>query len=539
MEAWDVIVLGDGPAALHAAAQAARSGSSTLMMSATGLGNPGMAALEGISASLQESNNRSHREDTIRCGAFLCDQDIVAERTAGAIKQVDLMERRGVNFRRDQQGLPLVRKGAGHQQPRTVDAGSATALGIQQVGEEQCMRHGVIRRGDQLPLTLVHTNQSVEGIIVLDMVNGRIIGLQCKALIIADEGFEGAYSSGVVGLGMDMAFRAGVALRDMEFMAHHPLTIKGTNVFLPTGLLLDGALLHEASGAPIEIANQSSHEITQALNAAVQPVLDARDLGQSRPWWGSLFRLVQQRTGIDMNRQTVPLQPTIGHTLGGLPVDGHGRCVVGAWSRWFTGLYAAGEAACTGFHGAAPLSGNRLLDAIDSGTAAGNHAGEWVSGRKFSTFNGLESALAEAESDVSAMMETGEQTHVMRCGTVMTNLQTALASTPSLSADSMNRLHDKLEQISISAESLHLDQSSLIANMNLLEILRTQAAVRMVTASVQSGLAREESRGVFQREDFTESNDDFLHHITVDCDGTLGTLAIKKGAGGHWVLPPQ
>ena len=53
MEAWDVIVLGDGPAALHAAAEAAKSGASTLMMSATGLGNPGMAALEGLSASLQ------------------------------------------------------------------------------------------------------------------------------------------------------------------------------------------------------------------------------------------------------------------------------------------------------------------------------------------------------------------------------------------------------------------------------------------------------------------------------------------------------
>ena len=178
MEAWDVIVLGDGPAALHAAAEAAKSGASTLMMSATGLGNPGLAALDGLSASLQESNNRSHREDTILCGAFLCDQDIVAERTAGAVKQVDLLERRGVNFRRDQQGLPMVRKGAGHQQPRTVDAGSSTALGIQQVGEEQCMRHGVIRRGDQIPLTLVHANQSVEGMIALDMVNGRIIGLQ-------------------------------------------------------------------------------------------------------------------------------------------------------------------------------------------------------------------------------------------------------------------------------------------------------------------------------------------------------------------------
>ncbi len=539
MEAWDVIVLGDGPAALHAAAAAAKSGASTLMMSATGLGNPGMAALEGISAPLQESNNRSHREDTIRCGAFLCDQDVVAERTAAAIKHVDLLERRGVNFRRDQQGLPMVRKGAGHQQPRTVDAGSGTALGIQQVGEEQCMRHGVIRRGDQLPLTLVHTNQSVEGLIALDMVNGKIIGLQCKAMVIADEGFEGAYSSGVVGLGMDMAFRSGVALRNMEFMTHHPLTIKGTNVFLPTGLLLDGAQLHEASGAPIEVENQSSQEITEALNAAVQPVLDARNLGQSATWWGSLFRLVQQRTGIDMNRQTVPLQPTVGHTLGGLPIDGHGRCVVGAWSRWFTGLYAAGDAACTGFHGAAPLSGNRLLDAIASGTAAGNHAGEWVSGRKFSTSVGLESALADAQSDVSAMMETSDESHVMRCGTIMANLHQAVASSSALSADSMNRLSEKLEQISISAESLHLDQTSLIANTNLLEVLRAQAAVRMVTASVQSGLARKESRGVFKREDFAESDDAFLHHITVDREGTIGSLAIKKGAGGHWVLPPQ
>ena len=539
MEAWDVIVLGDGPAALHAAAEAAKSGASTLMMSSTGLGNPGMSALEGLSAPIQESNNRSHREDTIRCGAFLCDQDMVAETTAGAIKHIDLLERRGLNFRRDQQGLPMVRKAAGHQQPRTVDAGSATALGLQQLGEEQCMRHGVIRRGDQVPLTLVHTKQSVEGLVAVDMVNGKIIGLQCKALIIADEGFEGAFSSGVVGLGMDMAFRTGVALRDMEFMTHHPLTIKGTNVFLPTGLLLDGAQLHEASGAAIEVDGQSSLEITDSLLAAVQPVLDARNMGLNASWWGSLFRLVKQRTGIDMNRQTVPLEPTVGHTLGGLPVDGNGRCVVGAWSRWFTGLYAAGDAACTGLHGAAPLAGNRLLDALTSGAAAGKHAGEWVADRKFSAAAGLEAAVKDAQADVSAMMESEEATHVVRCGTVMSSLHSALASTSTFSAESMATLQAKIEQISITAESLHLDQHSLIANTNLLEVLRTQAAVRMVLASVQSGLARQESRGSFTREDFPEANDDFLHHITIDREGTTGTLAIKKGAGGHWVLPPQ
>ncbi len=539
MEAWDIIVLGDGPAALYAAAEAAKGGANTLMMSSTALGNPGIAALDGLSASVQEANNRSHREDTIRCGAFLCDQDIVAETTAGAVRHVDLLERRGLNFRRDLKGLPMVRKGAGHTQPRTAHAGSATAQGLQQVAEEQCMRHGVIRRGDQVPLVLVHTNQSVDGLIALDMINGRLIALQCKALIIADEGFEGAFSSGVVGLGMDMAFRAGIPLRDMEFMTHHPLVVKGTNLLLPTGLLGDGAKLHEGSGAPIDVDGKTSLEMTQAILQAVQPVLDARSMGEAATWWGSLFRLVKQRTGIDMNRQTVPLAPAVGHTIGGLPVDGMGRCVVGAWSRWFTGLYAAGDAACTGLHGAAPLPGNRLLDALTSGTAAGQAAASWVGDRGFGRSEHMESALNEAQADLSAMMEDNDASHVTRSGAVMANLQGALASTSTFSHDSLTGLLTKLEGIGHAAESLHLDQHSLIANTNLLEILRTQAAIRLVTASVQSGLAREESRGSFTREDFPESDEAFLHHITVDLQGNTDTLALKKGAGGHWVLAPQ
>ena len=231
--------------------------------------------------------------------------------------------------------------------------------------------------------------------------------------------------------------------------------------------------------------------MTEAILAAVQPVLDARQLGQSAPWWASLFRTVAERTGIDMHRQTVPLAPAVGHTLGGLAVDGQGRCVVGTWSRWFTGLYAAGDAACTGLHGAAPLAGNRLLDALTSGTNSGRSAAAWAGERKFSTAHSLEAALAEAEADLSAMMEEREATHVVRCGTVLTNLHAALASTTTFSEESMTNLLTKLESVALAAESLHLDQHSLIANTNLLEILRTQAAVRMVTASFNPDLRDE------------------------------------------------
>ena len=105
MEAWDIVVLGDGPAALTAAAEAAKGGANVLMMSSTGLGDGGNVAMNGISCHIQEESNRGHREDTIRAGNFLSDQDIVAQYTTDALRTVDLLERRGVNFRRDAKGI--------------------------------------------------------------------------------------------------------------------------------------------------------------------------------------------------------------------------------------------------------------------------------------------------------------------------------------------------------------------------------------------------------------------------------------------------
>ncbi|HII11278.1 MAG TPA: FAD-binding protein, partial [Candidatus Poseidoniaceae archaeon] len=99
MEAWDIIVVGDGPAALRAAAAAAKQGASTLMVAVNALGSVNNAGREGLAASIQESNNRGHREDTIRNGGFLNDQDIVAMRTGEAVRTLDLLERWGVNFR--------------------------------------------------------------------------------------------------------------------------------------------------------------------------------------------------------------------------------------------------------------------------------------------------------------------------------------------------------------------------------------------------------------------------------------------------------
>ena len=540
MEAWDIIVVGDGPAALRAAASAAKQGASTLMVAVNALGSVNDAGRDGLAAPIQESNNRGHREDTIRNGAFLCDQDIVAQRTADAVRNLDLLERWGVNFRRDSKGLPSVSKAMGHAKPRVADAGDATAREVQKTLEEQCMRYGVVRRGDHLPLSLIHSSHTVHGITVADMINGRILSIQSKAVILADEGFEGVFSHGAIGIGMDLALQAGLPLRNMEFISNTPLGIVDTNMILPASLLNVGATLHEANGNDLDLGDESTAAICAAVQGANQAVLDARHLGDASAWWSSVFRSVAQRTGIDMSKQTVAVEVRPSLSIGGIATDEHGRAVNGAWSRWFTGLYAAGDAACTGFHGVNAMPGNQLLDALGSGAAAGDHAGIWAKDRKLSGSSIAQEDEEQANADFSALCEASSEA-VIRVGSVATKLRDAArnALIGARDATSLANSIESLEALSVTAESIHLDQHSLIANTNMIEITRIQSGIRLTLAAAQSALSREETRGSHQRTDFPEQSEDLLHHTTVDQTGATSTLGLRKGTAGNWVLTPQ
>tara|TARA_B100001113_G_scaffold51649_2_gene37737 strand:- start:280 stop:1911 length:1632 start_codon:yes stop_codon:yes gene_type:complete len=542
MEAWDIIVIGDGPAALRASAKAAKAGASTLMMSADSLGAGNNSAIDGLAAPLKESTTKSHRDDTIRAGGFLCDQDIVSTRVSEATRQIDLLERWGVIFRRDADGIPLVRKAAGHSLPRLAGAGDSMVRETQQVLEEQCMKHGVIRRGDQIPLQLVHTDQQIHGLISLDMTTGQLNSLQAKSIIIADGGYEGAWTGSNIGLGLDLALQAGLAARDLEFVGWAPLGVSGTNVVLPIGLLADGATLHHSNGTPIEVElTADSTTIANAVGASSDAVLDARNMGESSVWWAQTFEMVSQRLGINMNKQTVPISPRVATTIGGIPTDEHGRAITGRWSRWFTGLYAAGDSACSGLHGAGLIAGNRLLDAMAGGAAAGEHAAAYAAKANYTGRAALETALGAAEADLDFDMAGSEEGPVQRTGSLFTKLtdvmQTKLGA--SRDASGLESALESLEGLMDSAGKIHLDDTSRLFNTNLLEALRLKAGIRLATATARSALSRTESRGAHRRLDFEEEDSSQLHHTLVDTNGNTSTLAIRKGGSGTWVLSPD
>ena len=541
MEAWDVIVIGDGSAALRAAASAAKGGATTLMMSADSLGTGDSTALDGIAAPLREDTTRSYREDTIRAGDYLCDQDIVATRVSQATRQVDLLERWGVIFRRDSDGIPMVRRASGHSKPRLTGAGDAMTREIQQVLEEQCFRHGVVCRGDQLPLELVHTDQSIHGIIALDMSTGHLTPLQSKAIIIADGGFEGAWTGTPVGLGLDLAMKAGLAVRDLEFVAWAPLAVKETNVTIPLGMLADGATLHQASGIEIEV-DQFSDTTTLANAIASHPdaVLDARNLGESSVWWKQTTELLTTRLGINPDRQTIPIHPRISTTLGGIATDEHGRAISGKWSRWFTGLYAAGDAACSGLHGAGMVAGNRLLDALAGGGAAGEHAAKYASNSKFSGRAAIEIASGACEADLDFDLTSAEGP-VQRTGPLFSKLVEVMNEGVSYTRneDGLAASISSLTELQALAETVQIDDSNRLYNTNLLDVMRLKAAIRLGLATARSALDRTESRGTHCRTDYEEPDSEQLHHTLIDTFGNISKLALRKGTSGTWVLTPN
>ena len=541
MEAWDIIVIGDGPAALRASASAAKEGATTLMMSADSLGVGNSSAMDGIAAPLKESTTKAHRDDTIRTGAFLCDQDIVSNRISQATRQVDLLERWGVIFRRDADGIPLVRRAAGHTLPRLAGAGDAMSRETQQVLEEQCMRHGVVRRGDQIPLRLVHTDEQVHGLISLDLSTGLVNPLQAKCVIIADGGYEGIWTGTSIGLGLDLAMRSGLSVRGLEFVSWTPLAVPGTNVVLPIGMLADGATLHHKNGNPLEVDDfADANRIVNAINDQ-EIVLDARNMGASNIWWSQTSELLSTRLGINASKQTIPVSPRASTTLGGIVTDEFGRAISGKWSRWFTGLYAAGDSACSGVHGAGIIAGNRLLDALAGGAESGKHAAEHAAKTSFSGRAALETQLGVAEADLDFDMAGAEEGPVQRAGPLFAKL-TDLMSTNVGTIRNESGLKATLEQLNdleASSEKLHVDDGSRLFNSNLLEALRLKAGIRLAKATTQSALSRTESRGVHQRSDFTETDPEQMHHTLVDAEGNTSTLAIRKGSSGTWILAPE
>ena len=371
-----VVVIGSGIAGLVAALELSRAHVVTLVTKSRLAESNTRYAQGGIAAVMTAEDSVSeHIADTLRAGAGLCRPEAVEILCCEGPARVRDLIALGVGFDRKEGKLAQGREAA-HSRARVLHAGGdATGLAIETAlvaavrdAEIAVLEHTFAR-------DLLLDGDRVRGLEVID-ADGRSVILQTEAVVLASGGAGHLYpyttNPGVAtGDGVALALRAGAQLADVEFYQFHPTALSASGGFLISEAVRgDGAVLRAADGSRFMQAVHPDAELAprdvvargiaeQMARQEGQPVLlDATHLGAA--FLAQRFPTINaacQRAGLDWARQPIPVAPAAHYWMGGVRTDVWGRTSL-------RGLFAVGEVACTGVHGANRLASNSLLESL-------------------------------------------------------------------------------------------------------------------------------------------------------------------------------
>ena len=371
----DVVVVGAGIAGLHASLCAADAGASVMLVTKGGLrASNSFMAQGGIAAAIGPGDNPAdHLADTVRAGRGLCDLDAVRVLVRGGAGAIAGLERLGVRFDRDAGGRFQLGREGGHGRNRILHAGgSATGAAVAEA---------LIARVACTPSIRVLEHTAVIGLLsdgagcggAWVLGHDELLRLSARMTVIATGGAGALFARttnppGATGDGIALAVRAGADVADMEFVQFHPTALAvGERAFLISEAVRgEGAHLVDGAGERIMPAEHPDAEL--APRDVVTRVLQAR-VERGLPTYLSLRHLdgaaVAGRfpnlvagcaaEGLDLATQPIPVAPAAHYLMGGIATDLNGATTV-------SGLYAVGECAATGVHGANRLASNSLLE---------------------------------------------------------------------------------------------------------------------------------------------------------------------------------
>lgn len=561
LHSYDVVIIGGGLTGLRAAVECVKSGLDVALVSKVHpLRSHSVAAQGGINAALGNARGagddswENHAFDTVKGSDYLADQDAVEVMCKEAPDAVIELEHMGTVFSRTEDGKIAQRPFGGAGFPRTCYAADRTGHNMLNTLYEQTLSKNVTFYEEYFVTSLVISEGRCIGCTAIDIVEGKIHGFSSKTTLLATGGYGRLFSRSTnalinTGDGAALAFHAGVALKDMEFVQFHPTTLYGTNILITEGARGEGGYLfnnkHERlmknyapkamELAPRDIvARAIQKEVTQGKGFDDEYVhLDLTHLGAERikERLPGIRQIAMDFAGLDPIEDPIPVQPGQHYSMGGVASNVKG-------STPLPGLYAAGECSCVSVHGANRLGGNSLLETVVFGKLTGATISADLPQINSPPQDPFERALKNEEDRIDDMLsrDGGEPTYQ-----VTDELKRIMFNHFGIfrEEESMREGLEKLRALKERFSKTRISSRERFFNQSLVHALELGGMLQIGEVLALGALARQESRGSHYRTDSPDRDDErFLVHTMAYCrDGkaelehssvTLGKFEVKE-----------
>ena len=373
---WDVVVIGAGAAGLMTCLDLPPEFKVLLLNRNTGRRSSSRWAQGGIAAvTRKEDSADSHAEDTVLAGAGLCDGDAVRLLVQEAPHCVERLEQLGMAFDRDQDGLATTLEAA-HSHRRVLHVQDRTGRALVDVLRDRVeQRPGLLhRRGVRVTQLLVRDGRCC-GVQVLD--GAHLHGIEARAVVLASGGGGHLYANTTnpaqaCGEGIALAWQAGAAVEDLEFVQFHPTAIRLDDA--PCFLISEavrgegGVLVDSLGGSPVAHLPQRDLSPRDQVSRALMQAMQRQQVKQMWLDFAAIPREQAERRfptildrcdelGLNPLERPIPVAPAAHYWMGGVATDLQAATTL-------PGLYAVGEVACTGLHGANRLASNSLMECL-------------------------------------------------------------------------------------------------------------------------------------------------------------------------------